>query len=126
MKPEKSGIVERLKRKHAEGLARANTQNGAELFSADISLFQKWAYRVGKGWYGFSLGDIPSVWCNILDDFLVWVESQCPDFEIHQIKMKVGELRFYIETHCDDVVVNEKMRSEISKLEALLHHEHLR
>lgn len=135
MKREKLGIVEALKIKHRAGLARANqmleacpagSQPPARfiLFSSDIFLFQKWAYRVGKGWYGFDLGDIPRAWADVLDDFLVWVESQCPDFEIRQVKIKFGGLRFYIDTKCPHQAINTMVQSEIAQLQDLLKHDH--
>ena len=135
MKREKLGIVEALKIKHRAGLARANqmleacpagSQPPARfiLFSSDIFLFQKWAYRVGKGWHGFDLGDVPRVWADLLNDFLAWVESQCPDFEILQIKMKCGGLRFYIDAKIVDEVLQQRVGSEINQLEILLRHDH--
>ena len=130
-------MVEELKEKYKKRLAHADGQlekehvkgrpkKGSESFRVDVSLFQKWAYRVRKEWYGFNLGDIPCAWGDVLNDFLVWVESKCPDFEILQIKMKFGGLRFYIDTHSKDAAVNKRVHSEISKLEALLRHEKLR
>ncbi len=83
-------------------------------------MFSKWAYRVGKGWYGFSLGDIPHVWTDVLDEFFGWLETQCPDFEIHQIKMKLGRLRFYVGTKADLLIADERIRSKIFELENLL------
>ena len=97
---------------------------GSIPFSSDIFLFQKWAYRVGKGWYGFDLGDVPRVWVDVLDDFLVWVESQCPDFEIRQVKIKFGGLRFYIDTKCPHQAINTMVQSEIAQLQDLLKHDH--
>jgi hypothetical protein len=128
MKTKKLGIVEELKEKHKERLARAQQElkedekrmRGQCSYISDLLLFWKWAYRVGTGWYGFNLGHIPPVWKDMLDDFLSWLVSQCPDFEIHQIKMKFGALRFYIDTHSDDKTVNETVRAEISKLGNLL------
>src|ERR1022692_4452618 len=106
MKTKKSGIVEELKEKHKERLAqaqqeiikrRAKPRTRSDSYISDVSLFSKWAYRVGKGWYGFSLGDVPRVWTDVLDDFLTWLESQCPDFEIQQIKMKIGSVRVHVD-----------------------------
>ena len=89
--------------------------------SADLYLFMKWAYRVGKGWYGFALGDdVPFVWAQVIDDFLTEVEKVAPNFEIHQIKLKFGGLRFYVDLKLDDAKVREKVQSEISALEELL------
>lgn len=132
MKPvrnKKFGIVDELAKKHKKQLARAQREMGesakkkSEIYHrfTDIALFHKWAYRVGKGWYGFDLGQIPRVWVDMIGEFLTWLETQRPDFEIHQIKMKLGSLRFYVGTKTDWVIPDEKINSEISKLEALLH-----
>ena len=126
MKRMKTGIVDELKEKHKEALARAQKElkHGRPKlranYDSDVILFMKWAYRVGKGWYGFSLGHIPPVWTDVLDDFLSWLETQCPDFEIHQIKKKFGSLRFYVCTKTNLVIPDEKIRAEISQLENLL------
>ena len=56
----------------------------------------------------------------MLDEFLCWLEIQCPDFEIHQIKMKLGSVRIYLGTKTDFVIPDEKIRSEISQLQKLL------
>jgi len=129
MKPKQAGIVDELKEKHKEPLARAQqelkkrTATPGTVRDSGISdwlLFSKWAYRVGKGWYGFDLGDVPCVWTDVLDEFLSWVETQCPDFEIHQTRIKFGSLRFYIGTKTDLFIPDEKIRSEISQLQNLL------
>ena len=128
MKTKKLGIVEELKEKHKKRLARAQQELKADekrmrgqcSYVSDLLLFWKWAYRVGKGWYGFNLGHIPPVWTEMLDEFLCWLEIQRPDFEIHQIKMKFGVLRFYVGTKTDWVIPDEKIRSEISKMQKLL------
>lgn len=128
MKTKKSGIVEELKEKYKARLAREqqefqeNVKPACEqcCFQSDLLLFSKWAYRVGKGWYGFDLGHIPSVWTKILDDFLSWLESQCPDFEIHQIKIKGRGLRIYLGTKTDFMIPDENIRSAISQLQDLL------
>ena len=70
MKTKKSGIVEELKEKHKKRLARAQQELKRRMakpgkrfdrhyYTSDILLFYKWAYRVGKGWYGFALGNVP-------------------------------------------------------------------
>jgi hypothetical protein len=128
MKTEKLGIVEELKEKYKTRLARAQQElkedekrmRGQCSYVSDLLLFWKWAYRVGKGWYGFNLGHIPPVWTNMLDEFLCWLEIQCPDFEIHQIKMKLGGVRIYLGTKTDFVIRDEKIRSKISQLQNLL------
>jgi hypothetical protein len=129
MKNIKTGIVEELKEKHKERLAQAQQELKKRMATArirsdsyisDVMLFSKWAYRVGKGWYGFSLGDVPRVWTDVLDEFLCWLETQCPDFEIHQVKIKGRGLRIYLGTKTDLFIPNEKMRSEIAQLQNLL------
>jgi len=128
MKTEKLGIVEELKEKHKTRLARAQQElkedekrmRGQCSYVSDLLLFWKWAYRVGKGWYGFNLGHIPPVWTNMLNEFLCWLEIQCPKFEIHQIKMKLGGVRIYLGTKTNFVIPDEKIRSEISQLQNLL------
>lgn len=73
----KPGIVEELKEKHKERLTRAQQELKRKMakpgekfdqqyYISDILLFQKWAYRVGKGWYGFALGTVPRVWTDML------------------------------------------------------------
>lgn len=131
LEPKQSGFVETLQEKYKDRLARAAQELKAEekhlrrlghtsdLYLSDLQLFSKWAYRVGKGWYGFSLGHIPPVWLNILNEFLEWLEVQCPDFEIHQVKIKFG-LRFYVGTKTSFVIPDKKIRGEIQKLEQLL------
>ena len=129
MKTKKPGIVDELKEKHKERLALAQKElkrriatpgTGSDSYISDILMFSKWTYRVGKGWYGFSLGDVPRIWTDVLDEFLCWLETQCPDFEIHQIKMKLGGVRIYLGTKTDFVIPDEKIRSEISQLQNLL------
>jgi hypothetical protein len=129
MKTEHFGIVERLREKHKERLAlaqkelkkrRARPRKRFDSYLSDVILFSKWAYRVGKGWYGFSLGDVPRVWTDVLDEFLSWLEIQCPDFEIHQVKIKGRGLRLYLGTKTEFVIPDEKVRSEISQLQNLL------
>ena len=128
MKTKKSSIVEELKEKYKAGLARAQQemQENVPLTCAqfgdesDLILFSKWAYRVAKDWYGFSLGPIPYVWTKILDNFLSWVEAQCPDFEIHQIKIKGRGIRIYLGTKTDFMIPDENIRLAISQLQDLL------
>ena len=140
MRIKPTAILAVLKKKYRVQLAEAKRAldedyyNGRPKVRAKLSgprlepnlyLFQKWAYRVGKGWYGFSLGPIPDAWTNLLDKFLVWLESQCPDFQIHQIKTKFGRLCLYIETNCPDAKMKAMVAAEIAKLERLMFHENL-
>ena len=92
----------------------------SDSYIPDVLLFWKWAFRVGKGCSGFSLGDVPRVWTDVLDQFLSWLETQCPDFEIHQVKTKGRGLTMYLGTKTKFAIPDENVRAEISKLEHLL------
>ena len=127
METKKPGIVEELKAKYKGRLAQAQQElkrkagkSGSCSYISDFLLFSKWAYRVGKGWYGFNLGELPRVWTDVLDDFLSWLEIQCPDFEIHQVKIKGRGLRLYLGTKTDFVIPDKRIRFEISQLQNLL------
>ena len=122
----KSGIVDDLAEKYGESLAVAQKElkrgrpKQRASYKSDIMLFQKWAYRVGKGWYGFSLGNVPHVWRFVLDEFLEWLEKTRTDFEIHQVKMKFRSMRIYLGTKTDLFIPDENVKAEISKLQKLL------
>jgi hypothetical protein len=99
-------------------MARATTRSDS--YISDVTLFSQWAYRVGKGWYGFALGNVPRVWTDVLDEFLCWLETECPDFEIHQVKIKGRCLRLYLGTKTHLFIPDEEIRSEITQLQDLL------
>jgi len=77
-----------------------------------IYLFQKWAYRVKKDWYGFSLGNAPFEWATEIDEFLEWVEANFPDFKILQIKLKMGGLRCYLDLGLPDTLIHDSLLKE--------------
>ncbi len=126
MKTQKTSIVDDLAEKYGKSLAVAQKElkkgrpKLRASYESDVMLFQKWAYRVGKGWYGFSLGNVPHVWRYVLDEFFEWLEKTCPDFEIHQVKMKFRSMRIYLGTKTDLFIPDEKIKTEISKLQRLL------
>ena len=78
-----------------------------------------------KGWYGFSLGNIPMIWATIIDKFLEELEKECPEFKIHQIKLKFGGLRFYVQLNINDVEKVDSLNKEIRKLEKFLYNSKL-
>ena len=86
-------------------------------------LLKKYKDYIPKGWYGFSFGTpTPKEWFEIIDDFLQYLlklqkENKIGDFEIHQIKMKFGGLRFYISYKCNDEEFDEFIKLQIDKLE---------
>jgi hypothetical protein len=88
-----------------------------ESFNPALYLFIKWAYKVPKNWYGFSLQGVPFKWARIIDDFLEWLNGVCPDFEINQIKLKFSGLRFYVELNCSDKELIGKVEEQINLLE---------
>jgi len=66
-------------------------------FARNSAIKEKWASHIPDRWYGFDLGyPVPVVWYDAIDEFLDYAKEQCPDFEIYQIKLKMGGLRMYI------------------------------
>ncbi len=65
----------------------------------DNSLCEKYEKHIPKGWYGFGIGTpTPRNWWVIVDKVVELCIKNDPDFEIHQIKMKFGGIRFYCES----------------------------
>jgi len=62
-----------------------------------IELEQKWLHKVTPNWYGFAVEGIADDWAVKIDDYLTWLEKVRPQFEIHQIKVKFGGLRVYLD-----------------------------
>jgi len=94
--------------------------------SPDLYLFMKWAYRVEKGWYGFALGNtVPMTWAIVIDQFLRELERVAPNFKIHQIKLKFGGVRFYVDLGMTDNLKAEAINREIEKLCSCLYNENL-
>jgi hypothetical protein len=123
-------LVERIKADNAKADANQPFEDNGNL-NPDVRLFQKWAHKVPKGWYGFSLGhNVPMSWATAIDSFLEAIQNQGIDFEIHQIKLKFGGLRFYILMKSDEanpVLTDDihKFNLMISNLEGLLVTENL-
>lgn len=65
----------------------------------DSYLLRRYRDHIPKGWYGFCIGSpIIPVWSTIIEEILdVCIEAD-PNFEIHQIKLKFGGIRFYCES----------------------------
>ena len=94
-------------------------------FNPTIYLFQSWAYKVEKGWYGIDLPGVPFVWALIIDKFLDELNKVAPEFKIHQIKLKMGGLRFYVDDLLTDPAEKKIIRDQIDKLENTLYSEDL-
>lgn len=112
--------LEKIIEPYQTRLANIKFDKDGNATEKDCFLFSKWAWRVEKGWYGFSLGAIPWAWTYIINDFLKALEPAAPDFKIHQIKLKFGGLRFYVDLKLEDPKEIEAIHAEISKLENLL------
>ena len=83
-------------------------------------LCEKWKEYVPVGWYGFALGQVPDQWYNVIDEFLDYMDSILASFEIHQIKLKFGGVRFYVSFDSGDEETNEFITLQIEKLESSL------
>ena len=63
----------------------------------DSYFLRKYAEYIPHGWYGFSIGTpIVPEWLDVLDEILELCTELDQDFEIHQIKLKFGGIRFYV------------------------------
>ena len=92
-------------------------------YDKEKALLSKYQKYIPKGWYGFSLGEpCPHDWYLIIDEFLEYLldlqkQNRISNFEIHQIKIKYGSLRFYVSYECDDEELREFIDLQIRKLE---------
>jgi hypothetical protein len=59
-------------------------------------LTNKWTHKIEDGWYGFAISGISDEWTDKIDAFLEYLNVHCPEFKIHQIKVKFGGLRIYV------------------------------
>jgi len=67
---------------------------------SDSELYLKYKKYIPKGWYGFDIGQpIISSWSVIIDKILEICVINDNDFEIHQIKLKFGGIRFYVQSN---------------------------
>ena len=95
----------------------------AGCWDKERELQKKYKQYIPPGWYGFSLGEpCPHDWYKIIDEFLEYLlklqlENKISGFEIHQIKLKFGGLRFYVSYRCEDEEFREFIELQIAKLE---------
>lgn len=118
-------FVDELKKKYQERLDKVDYKDINPAYSPTIYLFQKWGFKVTRGWYGFSLESAPFVWALIIHEFLEWLETKCPNFEIHQQKVKMGGYRCYVDLKCQNEEIVKEVRAEISFIESWLFHKDL-
>jgi hypothetical protein len=63
----------------------------------DSYLIRRYRDHIPKGWYGFDIGSpIVPVWSTIIEQIVDVCLEADPNFEIHQIKIKFGGIRFYV------------------------------
>lgn len=74
-------------------------------------LIDKWSHKIEIGWYGFAIEGISDEWTNQIDEFLEYLNIQCPEFTIRQIKIKFGGLRIYVKY--DKLKLQDNISSEI-------------
>lgn len=96
--------------------------NNFETEKDDIFFLKKYVKHVPPGWYGFSIGSpIVPEWCEIIDEILELCVKTDPDFEIHQIKIKFGGIRFYVSSNIiEDIFEVERMIESTLFDEALI------
>lgn len=101
----------------------SKNSNNEDKFIKNTNKFfnEKWQNRIPTGWYGWDLGwNTPHFFFNVIDEFLEYVEKECPTFEIHQIKTKYGGLRIYLGN------VSNEISKEIDQLQNILFEEGLK
>lgn len=85
------------------------------VYEKEMALNNKYADRIPKGWYGFSLGTpTPVLFFDVIEEFLDYAIEQCPNLVILQVKIKFGGLRLYIDR------VTEQIAKECFELQDLL------
>jgi len=73
---------------------------------SDGYLYEKYKDRIPQGWYGFAIGNpTPICWYNVIKEILDFLIKKDKTFQIHQIKIKYGGIRFYVESReIDDIL----------------------
>lgn len=89
--------------------------------SAEKSEFlqQKYESRIPSGWYGIDAYSWPINWLNALEEFLAELEKDSPDFEIHQVKLKLGSGRIHLAN------LSEQAYNSVDLLEEAMQDENL-
>jgi hypothetical protein len=85
----------------------------------DSFLINKYKDNIPMGWYGFAIGNpTPKNWYIVIDKILELLIKNDPSFEIHQIKLKFGGIRFYVSSdEIEDIneiedLIDEKLFNE--------------
>lgn len=110
-----------FKRKRAAGDWLGENDSYFQESKVALELFvtkEKFA-RVEKSWYGFDLFGVPPKWILALEEFVVLLEQNSPDFKFLQWKLKMGGFRGYTAN------ISENAQESINLLEEVLHDEKL-
>lgn len=78
-------------------LGFSNSPEFQDSYLKATNLQNKYQNRVPENWYGFEIDCWPVNWISALEEFLGELEKDSPDFEIHQIKLKYGGARIYLD-----------------------------
>ena len=103
-------------------LERYEKESGGE----EARLLKKYKKHIPNGWYGFSFGSpTPKDWFLIIEEFLDYLidlekKKKIKEFEIHQVKIKFGGLRFYVNFSSKNEEFEEYINLQIEKLESHL------
>lgn len=117
-----NGYYPQLKGFYDSNVKNEGCDNYSEL---ENKLQKKWSEYIPDGWYGFAIGRVPDEWFYVIDEFLEYLDSIISKIEIHQIKLKFGGLRFYVEYNAGDDETNEFIQLQIGELERRLYSEDL-
>jgi hypothetical protein len=71
-------------------------------YEKETTLQIRYFNRVPDGYYGFDCSCWPINWLNALEEFLAELEKDSPDFEIFQVKLKLGGSRIYLGNLSED------------------------
>jgi len=84
----------------------------------EANLLEKWKNHIPQGWYGFAIGrPCPDSWFYVIDEFLDYLLTIDPNFEIYQIKMKFGGICFYVRVESDDEEKQEFINLQLNRLQ---------
>lgn len=110
---DKSGVIHKNIYKYIE----ANPEEKLKFIHCKNNQFynEKYKNNITKGYYGFDINILPENWLNIIDELLELFIKNDPEFEIHQIKIKFGGVRFYVVSKVieDLFEINELIESKL-------------
>lgn len=75
--------------------------------------------RIEPEWYGFDLFGVPVKWVDALEEFLILLKIDSPDYKFLQWKLKMGSFRGYMNN------ISEDAQKSIDLLESVMYDENL-